>query len=284
MDQDESHWLGTKLRHLANESAELPILRLLGEPLYRRLFERRSFGDNAYYGIYSSHANAMAAAARIARPSRYEEFDRAAFAGGGMYGRQGIRVSDYPLVYWLKRFFDGGCRRLFDLGGHDGVTYYSFARLLDYPADLSWTVHDVPNAMAAGAEWAREHDSQQHLSFAASQFEASGCELLISSGTLQYLEYTLPELLAALSMRPSSVLVNLVPMHPQKSFFTLQNMGRAVMPYRVQALPAFVDAMQSLGYVKQDQWHSRERHLRIPFEPDYRIDGYEGFCFTLGYA
>ena len=280
MDQVDSPRLGTKLRHLANESAELPILRLLGKPLYRRLFERRAFGDNVYSGIYPSHAEALAAAGRVTRPSSYEEFDPAAFAGGGMYGRQGIRVSDYPLVYWLNRMFGEGCRSVFDLGGHDGVTYYSFARLLDYPADMRWIVHDVPNAMAAGAEWAREHDPQKQLTFAGSRFDASGCDVLLSSGTLQYLDYTLPELLAQLPMPPSRVLVNLVPMHPKKSFFTLQNMGRAVMPYRVQAIPDFVDAMQALGYSVLDQWHSRERHLRIPFEPAYRVDAYAGFCLV----
>ena len=197
-----------------------------------------------------------------------------------MYGRQGIRVSDYPLVYWLNRLFGEGCRTVFDLGGHDGVTYYSFARLLDYPNDLRWIVHDVPNAMAAGAEWAREHDPRKQLTFAASRFDASGCEVLLSSGTLQYLDYTLPELLAALPLPPSRVLVNLVPMHPKKSFFTLQNMGRAVMPYRVQAIPDFVEAMRLLGYSVLDQWHSGERHLRVPFEPEYRVDGYEGCCFA----
>lgn len=280
MDQTASHSLGSKLRHLANESAELPIIRLLGKPLYRRLFERRSFGDNVYSGIYASHALALAAAERVTRPSSYEQFDPAAFAGGGMYGRQGIRVSDYPLVYWLNRLFGEGCRSVFDLGGHDGVTYYSFARLLDYPADMRWIVHDVPNAMAAGAEWAREHDAQKQLSFAASRFDASGCDVLLSSGTLQYLDYTLSDLLAELPVPPPQVLVNLVPMHPEKSFFTLQNMGRAVMPYRVQAVPDFVEAMQGLGYSVLDQWHSRERHLRVPFEPGYRVDAYAGFCLV----
>ena len=135
--------------------------------------------------------------------------------------------------------------------------------------------------MAAGSEWAREHDPRGLLSFALTNAEASGFDVLLRSGTLQFLHYTLPELLAELPSAPPQVLVNLVPMHPQKSFFTLQNMGRAVMPYRVQAIPHFVEAMRLLGYSVQDQLHSRERQMRIPFEPGYTIDGYEGFCFGL---
>ena len=57
----------------------------------------------------------------------------------------------------------------------------------------------------------------------------------------------------------------------------MQNIGRAVLPYRVMAVPEFVAAMEKLGYEIVDQWHTAERYLRVPFEPACRIDGYEGF-------
>ena len=48
MEHVDNSWLGLKLRHIANEAAELPGLRILGEPLYRRMFSRPSRDGNAY--------------------------------------------------------------------------------------------------------------------------------------------------------------------------------------------------------------------------------------------
>lgn len=276
MDTAQDHWLPLKLRHIANESAELPIINLLGKPLYRRMFRRPFHGGHIYYGAFDTYADAKAAApAQL--PRTY------ANAGtSGMYRGQHeqIRVSDYPLLYWLKRLLDDGQRRIFDLGGHVGVTYYGFRHYIDYPDDMQWTVHDVPDVMEAGAEWAADHDPAGHLQFAASRHDASGHDVLLTSGALQYLDYTLPELLSQLPAPPRHVLVNLVPMHPTRGYFTLQNIGKAVLPYRVSAIPEFVAAMEALGYARRDQWHSEERYLRVPFEPGRRIDGYEGFSFS----
>ena len=90
---------------------------------------------------------------------------------------------------------------------------------------------------------------------------------------------TLPELIEALPDAPRHVLVNMVPMHPSRSFFTLQNLGVATCPYRIAAVPEFVEAMQALGYEVVDRWESFERQLRIPFNPDTVVDRYYGFYF-----
>ena len=144
-----------------------------------------------------------------------------------------IRVSDYPLVYWLGRLLADGHRRIFDLGGHIGISYYGFRHYLDYPSGLEWKVHDVPAVMAAGRKWAAEHDPSRQLSFADASGDADGQDILVSTGALQYLDYTLPELLQRLQKKPTHVLLNLTPMHPTRAFFTLQNMGIAICPYRV---------------------------------------------------
>jgi len=275
MAYDEVNWAKWKLKRIANEGAELPGVRWLTKPLYRRIFRRRHRSGNAYFGVFDSY-EAAKTAAPPALPSTYD------FAGAaGMYQdqHQAIRVSDYPLVYWLRRLLDEGQRRMFDLGGHIGVTYYGFQRYIDYPADMRWLVHDVPAVVDAGREWAAKHDARKSLHFTASRSDAEGNDVLITSGALQYLEYTLPELLRTLEPAPPHVLVNLVPMHPRRSYFTLQNIGKAVLPYRVMAVPEFVAAMEALGYVKKDEWNSTERNLRIPFEPACSIDGYQGFYF-----
>lgn len=280
MEQSEGNWMAMNLRRIANEAAELPGARWLAKPLYRRVFRQPYRTINAYHGIYASYAEAQAAAQQVKTlPTTYD-----ISAAGHLYRDQieQLRVSDYPLLFWLSRLLVDGQRKLFDLGGHIGVSYYGFRRYLDYPADLRWLVHDVPAVLATGREWALKHDPDRLLAFTDERSDADGQDVLMSSGALQYLDYSLPDLLRTLQSPPPHVLVNLTPMHPGRSFFTLQNLGIAICPYRVTAVPEFIAAMESLGYTKQDQWHSTERHLRIPFEPAHSIDGYHGFYFHRG--
>lgn len=260
---------------IAIRAAELPGLQVLGRPLYRRYFRRPYEGGNAYYGMFQSYAQALAAAPET-MPHTYD-----LEAAGNMYRSQlqQVRSCDYPAMYWLSRLLDEGVRDVFDLGGHMGQAYYGFAEYIDYPADIGWQVHDVPAVMETGRRWAREHDHLGRLGFAELPEDADGCDLLITTGALQYLEYSLPELLQRFAVAPAHVLLNLVPMHPEQGYFTLQNLGIAICPYRVMGLPDFVGQMQALGYEVADQWELKERHIRIPFERKARIDSYRGFYF-----
>ena len=267
----------SKLKLIAREVAELPIARLVAEPLYRRAFQRPFQEGNAYFGVYDSYDQARAEVPTLLSAT----YDVA--GAGNMYTDRidRIRVSDYPMVYWLSRLVQAGQRRIFDLGGHIGISYYGFRRHVQYPDDLRWLVHDVPTVTAAGRERAKELDPEQRLAFTDSREAADGHEVLVSSGALQYLDYTLPELLGRLTAKPRHILVNLTPMHPTRSYFTLQNMGFAVCPYRVMAVPEFVEAVESLGYTVVDRWESLERDLRIPFFADHSIDRYYGFYFRM---
>lgn len=267
-------WLAGKLQRIAMECAELPGVRLIAKPLYRRMFSRPYRDGNAYFGVYDTRDQALAAAPAL--PTTYD-----LPSAGSMYldRHKSIRVSDYPVVHWLSRLLAQGRHRIFDLGGHIGVSYYGFRQYLTYPQDLQWCVHDVPAVVDAGRAWAQQYDPDGMLRFADVPDAANDHDVLITCGALQYLEYTLPELLGRLDCPPPHVLVNLTPLHPRRSYITLQNIGKAVLPYRVMAKPEFVEAMGKLGYEVADQWQSWERHLKVPFEPEYAIDHYSGFYF-----
>ncbi len=272
----EAHYsAANRFLRVAREVAELPGARWLAKPLYRRMFRRPHRDSNTYFGAYRSYQEAISDAPEI-MPSSYN-FDAAADKYDDR--RQRLTVSDYPVLYWLSRLLDAGERRIFDLGGHIGVSYYAFQGQLDYPRDLRWCVHDVPKVVAAGQRWAAEHDEKRQLGFADTAREADGHDVLMSNGALQYLEYSLPELLQSLDAPPRHVLVNLTPMHPERDYFTLQNIGKAVLPYRVSSIPGFVAGMECLGYALVDDWQSHERYLRVPFEPACAIDCYSGFYF-----
>ena len=265
-----------KLRRIAIETGQLPGMRLLAKPIYRRLFQRPYQPEAQYYGVYDSYAAALA----DVPPTLPASYD--VDASGRMYRNQldQIRVSDYPTVHWLSRLFATGQRQVMDLGGHIGLSYYGFRRYLHYPPQLRWIVHDVAAVVAAGRDWAQKHDPEKCLEFTASRHDAGGCDVLYSSGALQYLDYTLADLLGELHRPPPHVLINMVPMHPSRGYFTLQNIGFAICPYRVAAMPEFVASMEAVGYEVVDRWESYERHLQIPFAADCDIACYHGFYFA----
>lgn len=265
---------GTRVRldRIAREVAQFPVLAPMTRPLYRRQFARLYREGNRYYGAFDSFEAALDAAPPGA-PSTYDTK-----AAGRMYRGllDELRLCDYPAMHWLARLFADEQTRVFDLGGHVGIVYYAFRRYLDFPPQLRWTVHDVPNVVEAGQKWAVEHDVHRRLEFSVVAKDADGMDVLFTSGALQYLDYTLPELLGTLQRPPAHVLVNLVPMHPSRGYFTLQNMGFAICPYRVMAAPEFVDAMKGLGYSVIDKWDILDREINVPFEPQCSIDRYTG--------
>ncbi|WP_167284919.1 methyltransferase, TIGR04325 family [Marilutibacter alkalisoli] len=258
---------------------ELPLLSLLARPLYRRYFRRPYRHGNIYLGVYDQYEEALAAARALTSERLPPTYD--VEAAGGLYLSQlrRLRTCDYAALFWLEQAIAGGTRRVFDLGGHIGLAYYAFDRYLGLPDDLDWCVLDVPQVMEAGRHHAREHDPKQRLRFATGPADADGCDFLLSTGALQYLDYSLPDLLAGLASPPAHVLFNLSPMHPQRSFFTLQNLGIAICPYRVMGIAELTARMQALGYEVRDRWELPERHVRIPFAPEYAIDRYYGFYF-----
>src|SRR5690606_3839898 len=119
-----------RLIRIAREVAELPGIRLIAEPVYRRTFQRPIHTRNAYYGVYDSYQSALAAAP-VGVAHTYDTD-----AAASMY-RDRIKTlncSDYAALYWLSRLIDEGARSVFDLGGHIGVSYYAMERFIDYPA------------------------------------------------------------------------------------------------------------------------------------------------------
>lgn len=260
-----------RFRRIAKEVAELPGMRVLAEPIYRREFARRRH-MNSYCGVYPTRAEAEAAVPPSA-PATYDIEE-----AGSMYDYElaTLRNFDYPALFWFSRLLEMGQRRFFDLGGHVGLSYYAFQHYLTFPAGMRWQVHDVPAVMRRGRALAAARDERHMLEFVDLDAGA-GADVLMAKGSLQYLDYTLPDLLQW--QRPAHVLVNLTPMHPNRSFFTLQNIGIAICPYRITALPAFLADVRSLRYRLVERWEHPERTVRVPFHPECYVDRYYGFCF-----
>lgn len=266
----------TKALHNAVDN----LLRWPGLHHWRRKKYDRRFASaqhvNLFRGVYADLAQA-GAAIPATKPTGYDHSGPAA-----MYDERTRQIypSDYPILFWLHKLLSPACARVFDIGGHIGVGYYAYRKYFDYPANVQWCVSDVPAVVRRGRELAREWDPSGRLTFTSELTEAANFDIVFASGSLQYLPQTLGELLSGLAVKPRHVLVNLMPLHPTETYYTVQNIGEAFCPYRIEALPQFIAAMRTAGYGVRDRWENLEKRCEIPFAAaTYTLDRYYGFYF-----
>lgn len=265
-----------KLRSARDGAVHAPVVGPWLEGHYRHRFATQKIDYNAYYGVYPDFATALAAAP-ASLPKGFDHAETALiYAARTRY----VMACDYPALFWLGRLFHEGSRTVFDLGGSIGIKYYAFRKYLDYPADLRWTVCELPSIVEAGIGWAAEHDHDHQLAFSRNHADADGQDILFASGSIQYLDYPFRDLIAALPHAPKHILVTMLPLHRDRSFFTVQNMGTLFCVYRIQAQAEFVAQLKELGYTVRDQWDQPDRQCEIPFHPEYRVDKYHGFLFS----
>lgn len=197
-----------------------------------------------------------------------------------MYTHQLRAVSyDYPALFWMQSSFADGLRKVFDIGGSVGIKFFAFRGLMRFPADVYWTVEDMPTVVEEGRRFAAMQANSDHLRFTDRLSDGAGCDILFASGSLQYLPQTLMELLLTLEPAPRRIIVNTTPIHHSRSFYTLNNIGTAFCPYHVQSRPEFLGSVTRTGYKLRDHWENAGKSMRIPFAPDHDVEAYSGFCF-----
>jgi putative methyltransferase (TIGR04325 family) len=102
---------------------------------------------------------------------------------------------------------------------------------------------------------------------------------MYASGSLQYFEKPLHDLLAPFvqaGTAPRHVILNQTPMRDGDAFYTLQSIGTAFCPYRIEDRPGLIAGMGKLGYELIDAWANPEKECPIPFHADRSVRGYTG--------
>jgi putative methyltransferase (TIGR04325 family) len=262
------------LRRLTEGLADAPGIRQLRLGRYERMFARNVHA-NLFRGVYESYEEAL----RSAPTGRHLGYDNPGSAK--LYERLIHRIAayDYPVLLWLQRLFDERAKRVFDFGGHVGIAYYSYRKYIRYPLDLRWTVYDLPAVVAEGIARASQQDSDRQLSFTQRFVDGSGSDVMLASGSLQYLPTSFGDMLAKLTSPPRHILVNQLPVHPKSSYFTLNSIGTAFCPYHVFAERAFVDELRRAGYELEDRWDNPGKRCDIPYPRGHSVEGYAGFYF-----
>lgn len=254
----------------------LPGIRHLRAAAYARRF-RDARAAHLFRGLYASHDEAARAAPRTA-PLGYDHA-----ASTDLYiGQERPTAHDYPAFFWLMQSITSGAGTVVDLGGNVGVKFAALRSITSLPAGLRWLVVDVPAVVRRGRELHHRTPSPDgRLRFSDEPGDVGEADVLYASGTLQYLPDTLGQRIVSGGRRPRRIVVNTTPIHANRSFFTLNNIGSAFCVYRVTARADFVGELEALGYKLRDEWSNVGKAMRIPFESGFDVEAYSGLCFDL---
>ncbi len=252
----------------------IPVLRNFALRHYKSKFEN-NISENLFEGVFSSFEEAQSHIPSDKR-SGYDNDESA-----NLLYTSAIAHWDYPAMFWISRSMQQGMHSIFDLGGHIGIKYYAFRRSIGYPASVKWTVCDVPAVVRKGQEISHARDGDKKMFFTEDFNDIKGHDVLYASGSLQYLPSTLSELLASSGSRPRRIIINITPIHADLSYFTLNNIGSSICPYRIQARDQFVRSVLALGYSRAGEWENIGKGLFIPKSKAHTLAHYSGFCFDL---
>lgn len=252
-----------------------PVVGSLVKRQARDAFARNR-DQNLFYGVYTTWEQAEAAAKSYGRVG-YDNADSAA-----LYDyRVRMDAHDYPSLYWVARSLSEGMSSVLDVGGAIGIKYRAFADALQPWPSLLWRVFDVPAMVERGRALALEKGDGARLQFTDRFEEGDGTDLMFASGVLQYLPQTLPEMLAGYRRLPRRIVVNTAAIHLAQEYFTVNSLGTAFCPYRVQTQASLVRGLSALGYRLRESWINPDKPLVIPFQPELSLRHYTGFCLDL---
>jgi putative methyltransferase (TIGR04325 family) len=271
-DDPASQSLSSRSRRALRRLAFREPFRSRLEARYDQVFASEPKA-NLFRGVYDTFEEAQ----RDAPPSKPVGYDNPGPAGMYRNILERMELTDYPVLFWIARALPGS-QRLFDFGGHVGLRYYGFRSRLPFPDGFVWEIMDVPAVVRAGRELAAAKDAT-HLRFTERREDMVGADILYASGSLQYVDESLPQILTRHGARPRHIIIAQTAMHDGPAFYTLQSIGTAFCPYRIEDRRALIAGLDALGYERVDEWKSPEKICAIPFHPDRSVRGYDGLYF-----
>jgi putative methyltransferase (TIGR04325 family) len=246
------------------------LSRIRSKPLVHRILV-----GTPWRGLYPSFAAAQAAIP----PGRSIGYNSESAANiFRTYPILRKRPTDYVTLFHLQHLLERGSQ-LFDFGGSVGIAYYVYKQYLSLPEKMRWLVCDVPAIVEVGRERALELHSDG-LEFTTEFKDANNADVLITAGTLQFVETPLARMLSGLENPPPYLLINRVPAWDREHLCTLHTIGDFLCPYQVFNREEFIQSLSAIGYKLVDSWECPESSLSIRFRPQLRLNTYQGFYFA----
>jgi putative methyltransferase (TIGR04325 family) len=235
---------------------------------------RGSFFTNLYRGVYSSYAEATQAIPLQALAGFEHDIVIKFFEGDEGEWKN----HDYPAAFWLREALKTE-NSVFDLGGGWGQSFYAYADYLDFPRDFSWLVYDLRSFTDRGRKVAARR-AESRLRFTEAMVDASGCGIILTGGTLQYMNDDLATVLDCLNNKPRHIIVHRVPLSDGPQFFTVQRMVYSYAVNKVMNREQFIKSIRDRGYELRDCW-AQSRALKVMFHPERLVSEYSGLYFVL---
>jgi putative methyltransferase (TIGR04325 family) len=231
----------------------------------------------AYRGIYRTFAEAEADAPKSGKLGydhavMAEQYERDFPAYRNLIG-----TFDYPVMFWLQKLLEPN-QRVFDFGGNVGNRFYSYRNYLNFPGGLHWVVCELPEIVKVGRRIA-EQQRCRDIAFTTQFEDASGCDVLMASGSVQYLGASFADQLARLPVKPRHLVISRTPLCDGESFVTLQNGGPVFYPSHVMNREAFTRGIADLGYELRDAWKDISEPCAVPFHPEFATLSFHGLVF-----
>lgn len=246
-------------------------------PFGRDLFlhlTRKRYGFS-FRGVYSSKKEALAAA------KGHDEYDIVNEEKGRNLEvelaslQSPIEDYEYPLFYWLSRLL-GKDSAVYELGGSVGHLFFKSLASGLHPPGLRWTIAELPAAVELGARIA-EMKKAQNLNFVdSSNTGPVSAGLFITAGTIQYMDAGFEALLEPCS--PDHVLINHLPVHDIRSYWTLQQLKYCEVPYFVRTETEVTTQLNELGFELINSWRW-PRSIEVPFHSSAAVGSYNGYYF-----
>ena len=192
-----------------------------------------------------------------------------------------IQPTAYSTFFWIQEILKEN-DTLVDYGGSIGLSYYGYTERTALPKGVTWNVVEVPSVVETGRELASKNHAPS-LIFFDDLRKAPASTLLFSAGALQYIRDGVPGLMEKLSPLPKHIIINKVPLIAKtSSFWTIQNFGSSISPYRIYNRSEFLEYFKKFGYRQVDTWEVPDLSCDIPFYPRRTISRLTGLYLRHG--
>jgi putative methyltransferase (TIGR04325 family) len=196
-----------------------------------------------------------------APPAMRSTWDDEALVENGIGTFSSIHVFDWPVIYYLQqRAKAGTLHTVTDFGGHIGVKYRAYRQMIDFPADLRWQVVEVPAVIREGRR--RIAADERALRFFERMEETEPCEVLLCSGSLQYVGVTVEQLVRRMPRKPSTIILNKMPVSKKAAFFTVERYIKS-LAYRIYGPQELDDDRGRMGYTLAARWSIPHRDILV---------------------
>jgi putative methyltransferase (TIGR04325 family) len=223
-------------------------------PGYRQLRQSGmlDFIAGKEFGHYRGRFKTSVEARNSLPVSRRATYDSEALVSIGIESYSTIHLFDWPVLGFLQKMMSHNQLTVMtDFGGHVGVKFYAFREMLDFPKDFQWQVVEVPAMVREGRR--RVPPGVNSLSFFERLEETAPCDALLCSGSLQYVDWTIEEIVDRLPRRPAMVFVNKVPVSKERGFFTIETFVKS-LPCHIFGPNELEKARRNLGYKLAANW------------------------------